>query len=105
MPCAKKGEYNLPPETKEIADAAFVESSLHVVRLHNNIRKIGEKTFADASVKELHIRHEHPEELEIGAKAFENLKDCTLYVPIGTGYAYRHHPDFEGKFKEVIIEK
>lgn len=31
-------------------------------------------------------------------------KNITLYVPIGTGYAYRHHPEF-CKFKEVKIER
>lgn len=57
------------------------------------------------SLRELHIRHEHPEELEIDIDAFDALENCTLYVPVGTGYAYRHHPAFKGKFKEVIIEK
>ena len=49
---------------------------------------------------------EHHEDLKIDEKAFYNLniENCTLYVPIGTGYAYRHHPVFS-KFKEVIIEK
>ena len=26
----------------------------------------------------------------------------TLKVPVGCGEAYRHHPDFEGKFKEIL---
>jgi hypothetical protein len=33
-----------------------------------------------------------------------DLSKITLYVPIGTGYAYRHHPFFS-KFKEVVIER
>ena len=26
----------------------------------------------------------------------------TLKVPAGCGEAYRHHPDFQGKFKEIL---
>lgn len=31
-------------------------------------------------------------------------KEICLRVPIGRGYAYRHHPAFEGKFKKVIVD-
>lgn len=58
-----------------------------------------------ASLQELHIHQERPEEIVIEEEAFDGLNNCILYVPIGTGYAYRHHPAFEGKFKEVIIER
>lgn len=65
-----------------------------------------ERAFLYAEIENLHIRCEHPENLKIHEEAFyeTNIKNCTLYVPIGTGYAYRHHPVFS-KFKEVIIEK
>lgn len=32
----------------------------------------------------------------------EYSKEFFLRVPIGCGYAYRHHPAFEGKFQKVI---
>ena len=41
--------------------------------------------------------------IEIDEKAFDDLSDCTLFVPIGTGYAYRHDERFK-VFKEVKIE-
>ncbi|MBO7337585.1 MAG: hypothetical protein J6U33_02955, partial [Paludibacteraceae bacterium] len=58
------------------------------------------------SLKNIYIQCEHPEDLKIHEEAFykTNIENCTLHVPIGTGYAYRHHPVFS-KFKEVIIEK
>lgn len=31
-------------------------------------------------------------------------KDISLRVPIGCGYAYRHYPAFEGKFKTIIAD-
>lgn len=31
-------------------------------------------------------------------------KEICLIVPIGRGYAYRHYPAFEGKFKKVIAD-
>ena len=65
-----------------------------------------EQAFFYAEIENLHIRCEHPEDLRIDENAFyeTNIENCTLHVPIGTGYAYRHHPVFS-KFKEVIIEK
>ena len=33
-----------------------------------------------------------------------NVDECTLYIPSGTRWAYRHHPVF-GKFKNIGIEE
>lgn len=32
-----------------------------------------------------------------------NFDECTLYIPSGTRWAYRHHPVFS-KFKNIEIE-
>lgn len=105
MPGGKDGSYVVDSETENIGNRAFGLSKLHNVRIGENIKTIGEYAFCHARIKEIHIRHEHPENLTIGQNAFDDLEDCILYVPIGTGYAYRHHPAFMGKFKEVKIEK
>ena len=43
--------------------------------------------------------------MTVGNNAFSDIpEDAVLYVPIGTGYAYRHHPEF-GKFKTVIPKR
>lgn len=105
FPCGRKGEYEVKPETEKIGAGAFEGSELSVVRLGRKIKTIERHAFNNAVLTELHIRHERPEELIIDKDAFSGLENCTLYVPIGTGYAYRHHPAFQGKFKEVVVEK
>ena len=34
----------------------------------------------------------------------EYSKEISLRVPIGCGYAYRHHTAFEGKVKNIIAD-
>lgn len=34
----------------------------------------------------------------------EYSKVISLRVPIGCGYAYRHYPAFEGKFKTILAD-
>ncbi len=105
MPEGKNGEHRIDTSTIAISMGAFYRSALNSIKLSDRIMYIWDCAFEDASIQELHIRNEHPENLEIGKNAFKGLENCTLYVPIGTGYAYRHHPAFAGKFKEVIIER
>jgi len=57
-----------------------------------------------SSLKEIHLRNEHPENIKVDYRAFEELSNCTLFVPVGTGYAYRHDWRFD-VFKEVKIER
>ena len=33
-----------------------------------------------------------------------DIDECTLYIPSGTRWAYRHHPGF-GRFKNIELEK
>lgn len=81
-------------------------TNLTAIEIPASVTKIGWLVFEGCTnLTEIHIRNEHPEDIEIAEDAFNGCADhCTLYVPVGTGYAYRHHPIF-GKFKEVIIEK
>jgi hypothetical protein len=77
------------------------------IEIPNSVTSIGDYAFEGCTaLTSIHIRCEHPENLKIHEEAFygTNIENCTLHVPIGTGYAYRHHPVFS-KFKEVIIEK
>lgn len=58
-------------------------------------------------LERIFMYHEHPEDIEIDIY-YENDDeeveefDCILYVTIGTGYAYRHHPFFGKYFKNII---
>lgn len=61
--------------------------------------------YACSNLKNLYIYSGHPENMTVGNNAFSDIpEDAVLYVPIGTGYAYRHHPEF-GKFKTVIPKR
>jgi hypothetical protein len=34
----------------------------------------------------------------------EGYENCTLHVPVGTRWAYRHHPVFR-QFKNIVTEQ
>ncbi len=89
-----------------ISRNAFRGAAISSIVLPVSIKEIGDEAFCGCNeLKELHIRHEHPEHITVAEDAFKRTPDsCTLYVPSGTTYAYRHHPVF-GTFKEVIIER
>ena len=71
--------------------------------LPQHINKIGERLFKGCNaLSDVHIQAEDPNAISVEFEE-EDVKNITLYVPIGTGYAYRHHPEF-GKFKEIKIE-
>lgn len=79
--------------------------NLSSVTIPNSVTSIGGYAFEDcSSLKEIHLGMDHPENIEIGWDAFEGIENCLLYVPIGTGYAYRHDERFK-MFKEIRIEK
>jgi hypothetical protein len=91
-----------------IGDSAFYRcKALTSIEIPNSVTTIGENAFEGCNaLKDLHIRCEHPEDLEIKTNAFNDtpIENCTLHVPAGTEDAYRAHPVF-GKFKEVVTEK
>ena len=66
---------------------------------------IGKGAFSGCpNLKEVHLYNDNPSGLEIGEDAFSGLEDCTLYIPIGTGYAYGHDERFK-VFKEIKTER
>ena len=58
------------------------------------------------SLKSIHSAAVNINNIVIDEEAFGgfNIDGCTLYIPSGTRWAYRHHPEF-GKFKNIEIEK
>ena len=98
-------QITLPESLKEIANDAFCRSENTKLHIPSGIQKIGNMAFKNSAMTELHIHSEHPEQIEVAENAFEDCAEhCTLYVPVGTDYAYRHHPVF-GKFREVVTER
>ena len=79
-------------------------TELTSIEIPTSVTLFGADAFCDCTnLIELHLKHKRPIDL---TKSFQNLdlSKITLYVPIGTGYAYRHHPFFS-QFKEVVIER
>lgn len=99
------GFFAIPEGITTICSSAFSNCEVKYVKIPSSISKICDCAFDKVKIQELHIRVDDPNSIEISTNAFGEIsKDCILYVPIGTGYAYRNHPVF-GCFKEVIIEK
>ncbi|MCQ2258490.1 MAG: leucine-rich repeat domain-containing protein [Bacteroidaceae bacterium] len=95
----------IPQGVKSIPRYAFANCiKLNMVLLPDCLSEIGDNAFDGCTnLTEIHIHNENPDIIK--ASFNENdVEHITLYVPVGTGYAYRHHPEFK-KFKEVKIER
>ncbi len=103
--CRSLKEIIIPERIKAIPKGtmAFCQN-LSKVYLHSAITKIEEFAFCGCdSLREVHICVSDPESVICNFRD-KDVKSVTLFVPVGTGYAYRHHPEFS-KFKEVVIER
>ena len=78
----------------------------------NGITEIGYSAFGGCtSLQSIEIVTQE-KELDLSLERIEYLlqalseysKVISLRVPIGCGYAYRHYPAFEGKFKTIIAD-
>lgn len=68
---------------------------------------IDKKSFVRCiSLRGLHFLIQSPENIDVADDAFDDdiFDKCTLFIPSGTRWAYRHHPML-GKFKNIEIEK
>lgn len=154
--------FQIPDTVEELCEQAFQGSMLYQIQFSNELRKLGDRVFADCKcleeidlpkgidtlpfscfiraqnlqkiclpstikhiedfvfegcikLREIHLHVEDPQSIVLRNGAFHDffveyqfkgfrINQCSLFVPIGTEIAYRHHPEF-GKFKEVIIER
>ena len=74
------------------------------IEIPSNITSIRDRAFQGCSSLNFLIIHEKKPEKAFELKrnaCLDNISNITLNVPIGTGYAYRHHPYF-AKFKEIV---
>ena len=81
------------------------ESLLSIV-IPDSVWVIEEGAFKGCqSLKEIHCRIKSPKDVRIEYIIFDNstFEECTLFVPPGTRWAYRHHYK-SGKFKKIEIE-
>ena len=85
-------------------------SSLQSINIPNSVTAIGYRAFQGCStLKSIHLHWTQLGNIQIdnyalGKDESVNFEECTLYVPSGTRWEYRHHPVF-GQFKNIEIEK
>ncbi len=107
--CLSLKRMELPTSITKIPQEAFYSClSLEEVSLPNSEHYfIGKRVFGNCpSLRSIHSVAQNPDGIMIDDNAFDgfNIDECTLYIPSGTRWAYRHHPGF-GKFKNIEIEK
>ena len=103
----------IPPTVVTIDSFAFSGSKIDSIDIPESVRVIEWGAFNDCfNLKTIKIHNPNPEELEMedafscgcGRSVYDDfveISTISLEVPIGCGYAYRHHPFFKG-FKEIL---
>ena len=106
--CSELTSITIPPSVTKIGNRAFERcTELTSIEIPDNVMEIGNEAFLECtkltSVSIL-IDKKSPEMSKNVLNILIHFKPSvvTLKVPIGCGYAYRHHPDFAEKFKEVL---
>ena len=106
MPLGKKiKEFKIPDSVTIIGKSAFSDcESLQSIDISKSVTTIGDWAFSWCeSLQSIHIHHKNIKNYRIHEDAFYEVDfdECTLYIPSGTRWAYRHHPAFED-FKNIV---
>lgn len=111
--CTCLQSIEIPDSVTQIGDEAFSGcSSLQSIVIPDSVTEIGRWAFYQCSSLqsiEIVTQEKEPdlslERIEYLLQALsEYSKVISLRVPIGCGYAYRHHPAFEGKFQKILAD-
>ena len=107
--CTSLQEIVLPPQISVVPKEVFLNciSLKEVVLPDSDSYTIEASVFNNCeSLKIIHSKVQEIEKIVVDEKAFDgfDIDECTLFVPSGTRWAYRHHPGF-GKFKNIEIER
>ena len=111
--CTSLQSIEIPNSVTEIGAHAFRNcTSLQSIDIPNSVTEIESHAFSCCtSLQSIDIvtQEKEPdlslERIEYLLQALsEYSKEFSLRVPISCGYAYRHYPAFEGKFKTIIAD-
>lgn len=107
------GKGVIPDGATDVGEGAFKNCiGLQSVVIPDSVTKIWSSAFWDCrSLQSITIATQEKkpdmsrEKIEyLLQELSEYSKEISLRVPIGCGYAYRHHTAFEGKFKNIIAD-
>jgi hypothetical protein len=132
LPIGKKLiEYQIPNDVEVIGYCTFAENAmLKNVYISSKVTQIGRNAFMNCmslesicipssvieigmsafqgckSLRTIHFYHTEIEKCKIECDPFEGIdfETCTLYIPSGTRWSYRHHPVFS-QFKNIVTER
>ena len=82
-------------------------SSLQDINIPLTVKKIETLAFWECtSLNSIHVHYMDLNEIDFENRIFEDIdfETCTLYIPSGTRWAYRHHPVFS-QFKNIVTER
>ena len=110
--CSLLQSIDIPNSVKTIGGCAFWGcSALQCIDIPNSVTTIGYGAFECCSaLKSIHLHWTNVDSFRFifkdtfGKNNKVNFEECTLYVPPGTRWEYRHHTVF-GQFKNIEIEK
>lgn len=107
------GKGVIPDGATDVGEGAFKNCvGLQSVVIPDSVTKIWSSAFSDyTSLQSIEIvtQEKEPdlslERIEYLLQALsEYSKVISFRFPIGCGYAYRHYPAFEGKFKTILAD-
>ena len=108
--CSSLQSIDIPNSVTTIGYNAFRNcSALQSIDIPNSVTIIGDGTFwGCSSLKSIHLHWTKLDCIQINKYTFDennkvNFEECTLYVPPGTRWEYRHHPVFD-QFKNIIAK-
>ena len=107
--CESLKEIHVPSKITSLPKMCFrgCKALEHVYILDREQFRIEKKAFMGCdSLNSVHFRIEKPENIVVVDDAFDEdtFNTCTIFIPSGTRWAYRHHPIL-GKFKNIVIEQ
>jgi hypothetical protein len=105
--CSSLQSIDIPNRVTTIGNDAFSGcSSLQSIDIPNSVTTIGDSVFNEcSSLQSIHLHWTNLLDIKISDTTLRyRAEDCTLYIPPGTRWEYRHHPIW-GNFKNIEIEK